>query len=142
MANQKYFEDVEIGMELDPMIKKPTTRQLVKWAGAAQDWNEMHYDKDFAKKAGLPDVAVHGHLTSSFLAQLLVDWMGEDGFVKKLVVNWKRFHHPGQEIVCKGKVTDKRVEGNEHIVELDLWTETNGDVYAPHKAIAVLPSKG
>lgn len=142
MGKKLYYEDVEVGAELPRMVKHPTTRQLVKWAGASQDWNELHYDKDVAKKAGLPNVIVQGHLTSSFLAQLLIDWMGEDGFVKKFIVNWKRFHFPGEDIICRGKVTAKRIEGNEHIVECDLWTENaQGEVYAPHKAIVVLPSK-
>lgn len=136
------YEDVEVGTELPTMTKKPTTRQLVQWAGASQDWNELHYDKDVAQKGGLPNVIVQGHLTSSFLAQLLVDWMGEEGTVKKLEVKWKQFHFPGQEVLCKGKVTDKRAEGSNHIVEVDLWTEVDGTIYAPHKATVVLPAKG
>ena len=139
---QIYYEDVEAGAELPILTKKPTTRQLVRWAGASQDWNELHYDKDVAKKGGLPNVIVQGHLTSSFLAQLLTDWIGEDGFVKKLEVKWKQFHFPRQEILCKGKVTDKRKEGDENIVEVDLWTEVDGTIYAPHKAIVLLPSRG
>jgi len=143
LAKKLYYEDVEVGAELPKMVKRPTTRQLVKWAGASQDWNELHYDKDVAQKGGLPNVIVQGHLTSSFLAQLVTDWMGEDGFVKKFIVSWKRFHFPGEDIVCKGKVTGKRVEGSDHIVECDLWTENAaGEVYAPHKAVVVLPSKG
>ena len=139
---QIYFEDVEVGAELPAMTKKPTTRQLVKWTGASQDWNELHYDHNVAQKAGLPSVIVHGHLTSSFLAQLLTDWIGEEGFVKKLEVKWKQFHFPGQDILCKGKVTDKRKEEDENIVEVDLWTEVDGTVYAPHKATVILPAKG
>ena len=136
---QIYYEDVEVGAELPTMTKKPTTRQLVKWAGASQDWNELHYDKDAAKKGGLPDVIVQGHLTSSFLAQLVTDWMGEEGFVKKMEVKWKQFHFPGQEVLCKGKVTEKL---GENTVLVDLWTEVDGTIYAPHKATVVLPSKG
>ena len=136
---QIYYEDVEVGTELPTMTKKPTTRQLVKWAGASQDWNELHYDKDAAKKGGLPDVIVQGHLTSSFLTQLVTDWMGEDGSVKKLEVKWKQFHFPGQEVLCKGKVTEKL---SQNTVLVDIWTEVDGTIYAPHKATVVLPSKG
>ncbi len=143
MADQIYYEDVEVDAELPTMIKRPTTRQMVKWTGASQDWNELHYDKDVATKGGLPNVIVQGHLTSSFLAQLITEWAGEEGVVKKMVVNWKRFHFPGEDIVCKGKVTEKRVDGNDHIVECDIWTEdSSGTIYAPHKATVVLPSKG
>jgi hypothetical protein len=32
--------------------------------------------------------------------------------------------YPNQEILCKGVITKKYEEGGEHIVELDIWTET------------------
>ena len=143
MAKQIYYEDVEVGMDLPTMVKHPTTRQLVKWAGASGDYMELHYDKDVALKAGLPGVIVHGQLTSSFLGQLIMDWMGEEGDLRKFECNWKRMHFPGEDIICKGKVADKRVEGNDHLVECELWSENpKGDVCAPHKAVVALPSKG
>lgn len=142
MPKQLYYEDVEVGTELPPLIKKPTPQQLVKWAGASDDYYEIHYDKDFAQSTGLPGVIVHGRLKSSFLAQLLTDWTGDGGTVKKISVQHRGMDFPGEQITCRGTVTKKYVEGDEHIVECEIWTENpKGEKTAPGSAIVALPSR-
>ncbi|MDB5870369.1 MAG: hypothetical protein JWP96_2701 [Polaromonas sp.] len=37
--------------------------QIVRFAGAVQDFNPIHYDEAFAKAAGLPGVIAQGPLT-------------------------------------------------------------------------------
>ncbi|MBI4301309.1 MAG: dehydratase, partial [Chloroflexi bacterium] len=46
MARQLYYEDVEVGMEMPPLVKRPNSQTLVKWAGASGDFYQIHYDKD------------------------------------------------------------------------------------------------
>ena len=45
---QLYYDDVQVGDALPPLIKNPTTRQLVQYAGASGDYSEIHYDHHFA----------------------------------------------------------------------------------------------
>ena len=45
-VDQVYWEDVTEGMEISPLVKEPTTQQLVKYAGASGDYYQIHYDKD------------------------------------------------------------------------------------------------
>jgi acyl dehydratase len=143
MAKQVYYEDVKEGKEIPQLAKNPTTMQLVKWAGASGDYYQIHYDKDFAQAAGLPGVIVHGRLKSSFLGQLLSDWVGEGGWVKKIAVQHRGMDFPGEQLTCKGTVTKKYVQGGEHIVELEIWTENpRGEKTAPATATVVLPSRG
>ena len=78
MAKELFWEDIEIGTELPPLVKKPTTQQLVKWAGASGDFYQIHYDKDFAIGTGLPGVIIHGALKSAWLGQLLGDWINKE----------------------------------------------------------------
>ena len=77
MAQQIYFEDIEVGYELAPVEKHPTTQQLVKYAGASGDYYQIHYDKDFALANGLPGVILHGALKNAFLGQLMTDFAGD-----------------------------------------------------------------
>ena len=71
-----YYDDVQVGDALPPLVKHPTTRQLVQYAGASGDLYEIHYDHHFAVKSGLKDgVIVHGLLTAGWLAQLMTDWL-------------------------------------------------------------------
>lgn len=37
--------------------------QIVRFAGAIQDFNPIHYDDEVARKAGLPSAIAHGPLT-------------------------------------------------------------------------------
>lgn len=140
MSPQIYYDDVEAGMELPLLVKHPTTRQLVKWAGASGDYYEIHYDKDFAQKAGLPGVIVHGWLTCSFLGQLVTDWIGVEGTLKKLGCNYRGMHFPGEDLFCKGVVTKKYIKDGEGIIECDIWAENpKGEKTTPGKAVVALP---
>ena len=143
MAKQVYYEDVEEGKEIPQLVKNPTTQQLVKWAGASGDYYQIHYDKDFALAAGLQGVIVHGRLKSSFLGQLMSDWVGEEGWVKKISVQHRGMDFPGEQLTCKGTVTKKYIQDGEHIVELEVWTENpRGEKTAPATATVLLPSRG
>ena len=62
---------VKAGEEIPELVKHPTTRQLVQYAGASGDFYEIHYDQDFARSTGLPGVILHGLLKAGFLAQLV-----------------------------------------------------------------------
>ncbi len=143
MAEQIYYEDVTEEQELPPLIKQPTTRQLVMWAGASGDYYAIHYDKDFAQSKGLPGVIVHGQLVASFLGQLLTDWMGEQGRLIKLACSYKGMNFPGETITCRGKVSKKYVEDGEHRLECHIWAENaKGERTVTGKAIVALPSRG
>ena len=143
MAEQVFYEDIEVGSEIPSLVKRATRRQLVQWAGASGDFYEIHYDKDFALASGLSDVILHGRLKASFLGQMLTDWTGLEGNLKKYNVRYKGMDFPDQELTCKGKVTKKYVENNEHLVELDIWTENpQGEKTITGSAVVSLPSKG
>jgi len=143
MAGQLYYEDVAVGSEIAPLVKQPTTRQLVMWAGASGDYSPIHYDKDFAQSRGLPGVIVHGQLIGSFLGQLMTDWVGEKGMLRKLNCSYRGMNYPGEALTCQGKVTKKYVEGGEHYVECSLWVENpKGEKTVSGKAIVILPSRG
>ena len=143
MADQLYFEDVQEGTELPTLEKVPTTRTLVKWAGASGDYNELHYDKDVATGLGFPSVIVHGRLGAAFLSQMLTDWIGDKGELKKFSVQYRGNALPKQPFICKGKVTKKYTKDGENCVECEIWAENpEGKQVTPGTALVTLPSKG
>jgi hydroxyacyl-ACP dehydratase HTD2-like protein with hotdog domain len=111
--------NVLVGEELPELVKHPTTRQLVQYAGAQGDFYEIHYDQDFARGVGLPGVILHGLLKASFLGQLVTDWLGDRGRLKTFEVSYRGIDEPRHPYRCRGRVT--RVEGHE--VELEVWGE-------------------
>ena len=143
MSKQLHYEDVAVGGEITPLVKQPTTMQLVMWAGASGDYNPIHYDKDFAQSRGLSGVIVPGQLTGAFLGQMMTDWIGEKGALRKLSCSYKGMSYPGEAITCKGKITRKYVQDGEHFVECSLWAENpKGEKTASGKAMVILPSRG
>ena len=143
MTDQLYFEDTAVGSEITPLIKQPTTRQLVMWAGASGDYNPIHYDKDFAQSRGLPGVIVQGQLVGSFLGQLVTDWIGAQGTLRRLTCSYKGMNYPGEAIICKGRVTKKYVEGGEHYIECSLWAENpKGEKTVTGMAVVIMPARG
>ena len=153
MLKQLYWEDVNVGTEVTPIPKIATTQKLVMWAGASGDFNAMHYQESFAQSRGMPAVLVHGRLKAHWLLHLMEDWMGEEGRIKKLSCQYRAQDYPrkmnseltyeeGETWWCKGVVTQKYAQDDEHMVDCDIWVENgSGEKTTPGKATVVLPSK-
>ena len=142
MGNQVFWEDVQEGMEMPALVKNPTTRQLVQYAGASGDFYEIHYDKDFAQSTGLPGPIIHGALKNAFLAQLVTDWIGERGTLKKLSCQYRGMDVPGDTLLCKGTVTRKYMQDGQPTVDCEIWLENSkGEHTSPGSVTVILPSR-
>jgi acyl dehydratase len=142
MSRQTYWDEVEPGSEIPALEKHPTTQQLVKYAGASGDFYQIHYDKDFALKNNLPGVIIHGALKNAFLGQMMTDFAGTEGWVRKLAVQYRGMDQPGSPIRCKGRVTRKYTDGSGHLVDCEIWLEnSNGEKTTLGSAIVVLPAR-
>jgi hypothetical protein len=154
MAKQLYYENVEVGADVTPLAKIATTRVLVQWAGASGDFNPLHYEDDFAKAIGVGAPIVHGALKRAWLGQLMTDWIGEQGVLKKLSCQYRGMDYPrkmktieeandGETWWCKGKVAKKYEAGDEYLVECAIWVENGkGEKTTPGAALVALPSRG
>jgi acyl dehydratase len=110
---------MQVGDDIPELVKHPTTRQLVQYAGAQGDFYEIHYDQAYAHSVGLPGVILHGLLKAAFLGQLVTDWLGDRGTLKAFEVSYRGVDVPGHPYRCRGRVT--RVDGKD--VELEVWGE-------------------
>jgi acyl dehydratase len=138
-----YDDDLKVGDEIPALVKKPTTRQLVKYAGASGDYYEIHYDHHFAVNAGLKEgVIVHGLLTAGWLAQMLTDWLPSPTALEKFDVSYRAMARPGDTITCKGKIVNKYEKDGEHLVDCEISAENQrGEKCAVGTATAALPTR-
>ena len=142
LVEKLYYEDVAPGIEIKPLVKKPTTTQLVMWACASGDLNPIHYDRDFALSRGLPGVVVHGQLAGCFLGQMVTDWIGEGGSLKTLSLTYRGMNFPGETLTCRGTVTRKYVEDGQHFITLNIWAENpRGEKTVSGTAVVTLPAR-
>ena len=139
---QLYWEDVQVGDELAGFSLEITPKRLFLQISGSQDWYPVHHDPAFARKAGHADIFMNTGFTQAALVRVVTDWMGDDGFLRKLSLEMRRQQRPGDTMVCKGKVIDKYRRGGEGWVELAVWAENEREgVTTPGKASVILPCR-
>ncbi len=142
MRQGLYFEDVTEGMEVPTLRKQTTAVQLVKYAGAEEDFFEFHINEAYAHKLGMPRQIDQGFLKNAFLAQMMTEWIGINGKLKKLSCQYRKPSYPDNPSLCKGKVTRKYEHEGQFLVDCDIWIEDGeGQVHTSGSATVALPSR-
>ena len=89
-----------------------------------------------------PDIILHGALKNAFLGQLMTDYVGHEGTLKKLSCQYRAMDIPGTPVFAKGTVVKKYVENSENVVECEIWLENEaGEKTTPGYAVVSLPNK-
>ncbi|NOZ85545.1 MAG: hypothetical protein GXP49_04655 [Deltaproteobacteria bacterium] len=102
----------------------PITRQdISRYAGASGDFNPIHIDEEFARKAGFKSVFAMGMLTSAHLSRLISDWVGPNN-VKRFKTRFTGKVWPGDELELKCLVKEKNSDGT---YELDVSASNQGN---------------
>jgi acyl dehydratase len=81
-------------VQVDQSLGTLKLEQIVRFSGAVQDFNPIHYDEAFAKAAGLPGVIAQGPLTFLLALDALVAANGVDR-MKSFAVRLKAPVQPG-----------------------------------------------
>jgi hypothetical protein len=165
-AEPRYWEDVEVGEELTPVVRGPfTVGEYVSWIIAA---GEYYYCSDrlyrfIHEQTGWgiynPALKVYqnfkdsgydfhgkvggwGSQRTSWVDMVLTNWMGDEGFLWKLRSEHRRYGGYGNVFWCKAKVTKKYADEGRYCVDIDCWVEDQtGDVILRGNATVLLPSR-
>ena len=134
------WDEVSEGMQIPELKKNCSTQQLVQWAAGSGDFYQIHYDLEFARSTGLDGLIVHGALKHAFLGQLVHDWIGNGGRIKRFGCSYRGMDLPNQDIMCRGTVVKKYEQDGEKLVDLQVWTENpEGKQTTPGTATVCLP---
>ncbi|MDP6374430.1 MAG: MaoC family dehydratase [Pseudomonadales bacterium] len=122
---QLNYEDVQVGDQLPEHVCGPISRAtLALFAGASGDYNPIHIDSDFAKKAGMPDVFAHGMLSMAYLAQLLTNWVDQSQ-LREYGVRFTSIAPVLATVTCKGRVVEKGEVDGEPCVKVEITAEVD-----------------
>jgi acyl dehydratase len=122
-----------------------TRQDLVRYAGAAGDFNPIHWSDRVAAAVGLPGVIAHGMLTMALAGRLLTDWAGDPAAVVEYGV---RFARPvvvpdddrGVVLTVGGVVTEIRDDG---LVGVEVSVRVGGEkVLTQARAVVRPPADG
>jgi len=132
-----FFKNINVGDEIPPLTKDITQVRMVMYSAATWDFARVHYDKDFVQSRGRPAPFADGQMLGAFLAEMIINWIGDNGTLKKMDFRFRKMLFPGDRITCKGSVTEKRTENEQKLVTCELWIEDqNGEkVLAPASAL-------
>lgn len=118
-ASAPTFDAVSVGDEAEPLVIENLTRtQFVRYAGASGDFNPMHHDDTVATSVGNPSVFGHGMLTAGLMARVVKDWFGPEA-IRRFQVRFAKQVWPGDTLTCSAKVTDKREDGRDRLIDVE-----------------------
>ena len=127
--NQRYWDDVAIGQEVEPVEFPISIYRLVMVAGANRDFNAIHHNSDFAKRSGAPDMYANTLFLQGMWERTVRGFIGMAGTISQIRgFRMKSFNLVGDTVVVKGRVTAKSVESGMGFVELEVWSENDRGV--------------
>lgn len=122
-------------------------RRHTSWAymneeGVLDTPETVHAAGEVASEIGIPLAYDYGRQRVCWLGHLLTNWMGDDGFLKKLYVELRRFNMLGDTTWCKGRIARKYIENGERLVDIECWGENQRrEITMPGHATIILPHK-
>jgi acyl dehydratase len=134
------FSEVIPGAALPGFERGPVTRtHIVKYAGASWDFNPIHHDEPFAKRARSGGIIAHGMMVLGYLGSLATAYLGTaaiDKFSGRLL----EVTRPGDTLRIEGRVERATPSGAGGVVVLSLTaTKLSGAVVAAGTVTATLP---
>jgi acyl dehydratase len=106
------YSELTLGEQFELAVEPVTTMQLVKYAGASDDYNRIHYDQAYAVGAGLGGVIAHGMLTMGFMGRAVTGWAGPQARIKHIAARFTHPVRPGDSVRVVGTVESKQTHDN------------------------------
>lgn len=118
-------------------------------AGIANSYNipeppeAVHWDSPLARAVGVPEAYDYGPERVAWVANLLTNWIGDEGSLSELYCEVRRFNMIGDLTYCRGKVVSKEEhDSRSGRVKLEVeCVDHRGDTTAGGWAIVTLPRR-
>ena len=115
---------------------------MVNRAGIPDIIEAVHWDDGLSQRTGNPLAYDYGPQRLSAMIHVMTNWMGDDGWLRMLDMQIRRFIYIGDTEWGKGRVIGKEIRNGEAIVQLEVWVEDQrGRITAPGNAEVMLPSR-
>lgn len=102
----------------------------------------LHWEPSRAHELGLPNPYDYGGMRETWLCHLLTDWIGDDGWLRRLRCEHRKFNYLGDTTWVRGEVVDKHQEAGRHEIHVAVRCENQrGEVTTPGTAVVLLPTK-
>ncbi len=138
-----HFEDVKVGDEIPAWSRKTDFMNWNRYAAVNDEFVYIHMDDEGGRKAGMKAAFGMGNLRFAYMHDCLRQWIGINGDIKRVEVQYRAINYKNDVLTTRGKVTRKYRKDGLNLVDLEIWVENQeGAVTAPGKATVALPSRG
>lgn len=122
---------VKIGDELPTFTRETGFANWNRYAAVNDEFVPIHMDDAAGEAAGNGGAFGMGNLQWAYLHNMLRSWVGENGEILSIEVQFRSPNVKGQTVTAKGVVT--AIDGD--VISLDVWTEQQeGTKLAPGSA--------
>lgn len=131
---------ITVGTEIKPYCIRPSTIQLFRFSAATWNAHRIHYDQEYARSEGYPNVLVQSHLHGCFLSNAVMEWIGEKATLRAFRWENRKLAVVGDYLTVTGRVTAIKDEPGGRVIEVDLEERNQrGELCAPGRAVLDLP---
>jgi acyl dehydratase len=123
-------------------LRHPADSYVNPETGAQDSAARGHTESRMARDVGMPGGYDVGPQRISWMGQLMTNWMGDAGFLRKLSASIRRPNIFGDVSWCKARIADKRIEEGACVVDLELQVDNQlGETTATGRAVVELPAR-
>jgi len=168
----RYFEDVNVGDEIDEIARGPLSMSdtmafvigsgrgaahgaLLKHAqkhpkhyvrnknGQGIEYTGIgHHRENFAREVGVPGMYDYLPQRASWFVSAITNWMGDDGVIKRIRMEARRFNLQGDTTFINGKVVKRYLKDRCALVDIEMTgINQSGVLSSPGFATVMLPAK-
>lgn len=143
MSYKVYYEDVKIGDQVPTFTRTTDFMNWNRYAAVNDEFVYIHMDDEAGKNSGNAQGGFGmGNLRWAYLQNMLREWMGDEAEVREMSVQYRAINQKHDVLTCTGKITEKKVEGKDHLVRLDLNVMNQEDKgTTPGYAVVALPAR-
>lgn len=110
--------------ELDPVPAGP----MKVMALVLRDPNPIHYDTEALGRLGLPPRPINqGPNNVGYVINLLLRWADDPEALEAIRVRFRGNVLAGDRVVAGGQVTDVRDDGDDQLVDCEVWLDRGED---------------
>lgn len=142
-SQQRVFEDVTVGDEIEPVAFPLTVYRLIMAAGANRDFNPIHHNGEYARWTGAPEMYANTMFLQSMWERAVREYIGLDGTIRRLRgFRMSSFNVAGDTVVVRGRVARVFEDDGHGLVELEIWSENaHGVSVGPGSVEVSLPRR-
>ena len=116
-------KDIRVGQVLPSTTHKVTRRNILLYGKMVGGFNPVHEDEVIAEELGFEHIIAHGVMHLNYITQILCDFAGHPGGIKKIDVELLKPVYPDDEITARAVIETVEETGALLTITCRVWSE-------------------